>query len=443
MKRTEKNDLCPCGSGKKYSICCQNNDRKTGILRLSGSETLAQIEWFIEHSTWKDPIYSQIATLIKDHFYRRVPIKMIEDALSIWFSFSTTYEPNIRKPEMILAAIEYLMIDDATIDATANKYRITTASVTKWYEMLEDFINEDLEIEIIEAPALPQTLSNPSISIQPVTSLSSLPSLNSQPTLQPSSKLLPNAIQKERAHNLSIEALTETQLTRKIELAKEAYELDPDCIDAQIILTQFELKTPKEQFRQMKQIIEKATELLGGPAFFQENKGVFWQLPHTRPYMRARSIYAKMLCEIGLLEEAIEQYHQLLLLNPMDHQGFRYRLLNLFIETGEVHTALKLIDVYDEQTTPFLYSRLLCHYLQDGIGEHLIPSFQKAIKQNRYVLERFNQGSETQYAESVHPIQEGTIDEADFYLKDAWPIWQTQPNLLQWMNVQKTERKLN
>ena len=29
MARAQRNDPCPCGSGKKYKACCQERDRAT------------------------------------------------------------------------------------------------------------------------------------------------------------------------------------------------------------------------------------------------------------------------------------------------------------------------------------------------------------------------------------------------------------------------------
>jgi len=67
-----------------------------------------------------------------------------------------------------------------------------------------------------------------------------------------------------------------------------------------------------------------------GPEFFKEHKGYFGGLIETRPYMRAKVTLAMYQEYIGHTEAAIEQYEELLELNPNDNQGivtYYYRFI--------------------------------------------------------------------------------------------------------------------
>src|SRR5699024_4510382 len=97
-----------------------------------------------------------------------------------------------------------------------------------------------------------------------------------------------------------------------------------------------------------------------GPSFFKENKGYFWGLIETRPYMRAKATYAALLDKMGFLEAAIEQYEELLELNPNDNQGIRDLLLPLYIESESFDEALKLLNAYkDDVSATLMFSRAL------------------------------------------------------------------------------------
>src|SRR5699024_11825512 len=85
-----------------------------------------------------------------------------------------------------------------------------------------------------------------------------------------------------------------------------------------------------------------------GKAFLLENKGHFWMIIETRPYMRAKAMYADFLYETGEEEEAFKQYEEMLRLNPNDNQGIRYILLTLYIETEQFKKSQALISEFGD-----------------------------------------------------------------------------------------------
>jgi tetratricopeptide (TPR) repeat protein len=97
--------------------------------------------------------------------------------------------------------------------------------------------------------------------------------------------------------------------------ALRAVRLNPAELDARVLLA-ISAAGPPDEFIEELQAIVAAGEADLGEKFFRENRGHFWGLIETRPYMRARSRLAYELYLSGRILEAIRQYEEMLQLNP-------------------------------------------------------------------------------------------------------------------------------
>jgi hypothetical protein len=91
----------------------------------------------------------------------------------------------------------------------------------------------------------------------------------------------------------------------RINLALQALTVYPDCADAYVLLaSEF-----AANLNETKELYEKgmiAGEKALGPKTFKKDKGHFWGIIETRPYMRARAGLAQCLWDIGERKQAIE-----------------------------------------------------------------------------------------------------------------------------------------
>src|SRR5215217_5203105 len=120
----------------------------------------------------------------------------------------------------------------------------------------------------------------------------------------------------ERAQDLIYEAFETESPRKRVQLAKKALKVSPDCADAYVLLAEEDAGS-LEEARELYQKGAEAGARARGRETFEEEAGHFWGILETRPYMRARQGLAVCLWELGEREEAIEHYQEMLDLNPV------------------------------------------------------------------------------------------------------------------------------
>jgi tetratricopeptide (TPR) repeat protein len=129
----------------------------------------------------------------------------------------------------------------------------------------------------------------------------------------------------EEAQDLMYEAYNASG-KRRVQLARRALEISPDCADCYVLLAE-ETAGSLEEARDLYEQGVKAGERAIGPEGFREYRGEFWGILETRPYMRARAGLAHVLWLLGERRQAVEHLQDMLRLNPDDNQGLRYLLI--------------------------------------------------------------------------------------------------------------------
>ncbi len=191
------------------------------------------------------------------------------------------------------------------------------------------------------------------------------------------------------AQDLVYDAWEAADGAETFELLTRAVELDPTNVDAWLVLVQYEPLEGEERIEFLRRLVAMGEKNLGKKAF-REDKGHFWGILETRPYMRARSQLALRLMEAGRLEESIAEHEAILELNPNDNQGVRYGLLSLYLASKRLDGAARLFEQYDERgfSTVFALGYVLERFLTgDTVGA--IDALKKARKQNLHAQAYF------------------------------------------------------
>ncbi|WP_280772220.1 tetratricopeptide repeat protein [Salipaludibacillus daqingensis] len=118
----------------------------------------------------------------------------------------------------------------------------------------------------------------------------------------------------------------------------------------------------------------------------EEDKGHFWGIVSTRPFMRAKEAYGIALKASGQQQKAIDQFEQMLDLNPNDNQGIRYVLCDAYLEEKNEKAANRLLERYKEDNgAHFQYNRVLAEYLNNGQSKRLKEKITDALEENAHV----------------------------------------------------------
>lgn len=222
---------------------------------------------------------------------------------------------------------------------------------------------------------------------------------------------------------------------RKIQLARQAIALCPDCADAYVLLAERTADRAKacDLYRQAMAAAERAL----GPQVFDEAAGHFWSLIETRPYMRARLGLANCLREAGQVAQAAEHYRAMLQLNPGDNQGIRYILAPTLFELkrdAELDALLK--EFADDASPMLLYVQALATFRREGDSPLARQHIAAALKANRHVRKYLTAQSELPPF-SPPMYSPGSDEEAMLCAQDQIDLWEQTPGALDWLDAQR------
>jgi tetratricopeptide (TPR) repeat protein len=201
----------------------------------------------------------------------------------------------------------------------------------------------------------------------------------------PSDRLSDNdAAIKADAQEIVCAAMKSDNETLACKLAKDALEIDPDCVDALVLLANLYTRSLRDAIDTL-QLAVAAGERSLGAGFINEYRGYFWLHVETRPYMRALQSLADAFFCADLNMDAVRIYARMLELNPKDNQGARYALIGLHTEIGNLKCATELLEKYQHDGSARLqWARVMERFLQGDVAGAR-RTLKAARKANRFV----------------------------------------------------------
>ncbi|MBI2071178.1 MAG: DUF1186 domain-containing protein, partial [Elusimicrobia bacterium] len=195
----------------------------------------------------------------------------------------------------------------------------------------------------------------------------------------------------EFAQSLAYDAFGENDPRKKVEMARKAIKIWPDCADGYVILAEETAQSVDEEYRLYKQALEAARRALG-KEFFVENTGNFWGMIETRPFMRAKAGLAGCLWMMGEIDQALDHYREMLTFNPNDNQGIRYTLASCLGAVGNWDDLKQLFeskDYQDDIGLEWLSMKALSTYVLEGESRQARRRLQDVLSRNSYFADYF------------------------------------------------------
>lgn len=190
---------------------------------------------------------------------------------------------------------------------------------------------------------------------------------------------------------MAYEADTEEEA---LKYAKKALKLDKNCIDAEAMVSELTSYNPDDLQKKYEKLIKKEEKRLKDSDLFnEENIGEFWTIQETRPYMRLRNSYVRLLIDQGKFKKAINECENLLELSEGDNLGIRYLLMSLYAFFEDELNANKLFKKYNNEATTCFYLPMIVLYYKLDNYKKAETYFKKLCEVNDEVKEVFSDTS--------------------------------------------------
>jgi tetratricopeptide (TPR) repeat protein len=412
-------------------------------------------EFEINQLDWKHPSHQMTAARFLVMFNEREGLEALANiGVMLWHMYCEKRNPQIRKPELYAAALHYLLMEEfmpfefIKQKEIAEYYGVSSSSLSAKYRELEDVLDEELdelhekmydeEQKLLQMTAAPNALFTAEHHLHQIEraleekEFSSIEEINEYlnaiiHNIPMSSRPLSK---KAEAQELLYDAFEEPNRKKRLELVHKALSIYPNSPDAYNILGE-EAGTLEEALTWYKKGVEAGEKELG-KKFFAENAGHFWGLIETRPYMRAKENYARTLWEMGKKEKVVEQYEEMLRLNPNDNQGVRYLLTSAYLALKQYEKAETLMKQYDEPTAHVMYSKLFLSYMKQGINDVTKRVLDEAIDSNPHVIDYLLKKKKLpRHMPAYYGF--GDESEAIIYVMENGDLWWSEPKLLEWL----------
>jgi tetratricopeptide (TPR) repeat protein len=234
---------------------------------------------------------------------------------------------------------------------------------------------------------------------------------------------------KEESRELVYEAY-ETTIGKGRKLVQKAIKLDPDNTEAYNYLGNIEQDVNKAAEYYKKGMIAGKKEI--GEKDFEEMKGHFWGLHQTRPFMNAKAGYAECLYLLGKVEESINQYAEMIVLNPNDNQGVRYQYGIMLVNHDKFSEYEALRKLYgDEELALWLFTYAIYLFKKEGETSKSNKALLNAHESNNHVI-LFLVGEKKMPDVMPDYYGWGDENEAIIYLRQGGKLWMETDNALKW-----------
>lgn len=237
----------------------------------------------------------------------------------------------------------------------------------------------------------------------------------------------------DRAQELMYHAW-DTSGRQRVDLARRALAISPDCADAYVLLAEEAARSLAEA-RDLYARGVAAGERALGPETFQADAGHFWGILETRPYMRARAGLAECLWSLGEREAAVGHYQDMLRLNPKDNQGIRWILVLCLLMLGRDAEVASLLKQYpDDASATWAYSAALLAFRQQGDTPASRAKLKQAMTVNPHIP-AFLLGRKAIPRQLPEYIGFGDESEAVSYAAHSISGWRQTPGALAWLEA--------
>ena len=148
--------------------------------------------------------------------------------------------------------------------------------------------------------------------------------------------------------------------------ARLALEMEPENLEAEIILANYGTHSELEKLRALEDTVDHGRSITDRMGL--EN-GEYWRYVPARPYMQARKELMRQLIKMSMFHKALDIGLASLELNPQDNQGVRYDVMWLYLALEDDRNALKLYKQYREEDSQLILGLCMIAFRLDKLED--------------------------------------------------------------------------
>lgn len=216
----------------------------------------------------------------------------------------------------------------------------------------------------------------------------------------------------EAAQLMSYQAYEARTEKERQQLAKKAFQLDPENPDANLLMAEI-AQNPDEKHK----LYKKAMQSASNKSELEKEIDISWDYVLHRPLLRALFTYGAWLMTKGYYALASHPLGALLEVNPTDQQGARWLLASAFIRGGQWEDADDLLSDFppEEYTAIDFYFDTIMDMHEGALDNHKLKKLKtEAVRWNPKVPELIKSGKDPGDFPRSLTLGSGSEDEAKF-----------------------------
>ncbi len=337
-------------------------------------------------------------------------------------------EVNAKKPSAVAAGVIQLSYDanligppSSTQKEVASYFNVSSATLAKYRDQAGDFMLETIQSSNEEVPTRvegPTLLTDMGTDPrgtekfmwemlmrtkqQPFEDIESLNAFM-RGQMNEDYKPVNDSVQAQLLCYQAFQADTEEL---RIQFTNEAASIHPDLADVHLLLAEQSTSPLESEYHLLKALQSARTDL-------DSKHDQAWNYVLNRPYLRALFSYGAWLLTEKRYEEAVDQFNEIIRLNPNDHQGARWLLMAAYMRLGLNEEAYQVLDELNPDE-----DHAVAHYLETLIEKEDLSQdvYKSRLERGR----RLNEHVEPMLAAGENPgtfprsliIEPGGKDEA-------------------------------
>ncbi len=237
----------------------------------------------------------------------------------------------------------------------------------------------------------------------------------------------------EKAQDLAYQAFEEASEKRRISMANKALQISADCADAYVIKAEEYKESNREKAEELYRLGVEAGRRAVGDSAIANVEREFWTDYTTRPFMRAVYGLGDLLQDFGDTDKGIEQWYELLRLDPEDGMQVTLRLVPALVAAARFDEAKNFLDkCKSNPPAAFAYSRALMLFKQNGESADARNALYDAMKVNGNVVRQLLVITHTlPFNDAEYTLEEEA--EAEDYVMYAYIDWENTEDALDWV----------